>query len=99
MVSLEVIGLIGAVLTVIAYFPQARHIVKEHCSGGISTRSWIIWLVASILLLIYAITTNNRIFILLEIINILAIILILILIKIYGKRICHSVEPILKKGK
>jgi len=99
MVSLEIIGLVGAVLTVIAYLPQARHIVKEHCSGGISTQSWAIWLVATILLLIYAVTTNNRIFILLEIVNIIAIVIILILIKIYGKRVCHSVETIIKKNK
>jgi len=94
MVSIEIIGLIGAVLTVVAYFPQARHIVKEHCSGGISSSSWLIWLVATILLLIYAVTTSNRIFILLEIVNVIAIIIILVLIKIYGKRVCHSTEDI-----
>lgn len=94
MVSIEILGLIGALLTIIAYFPQARHIVKEHCSGGISAQSWALWLSATILLLIYAITTNNRIFILLEIVNVIAIIIILILIKIYGKRVCHSTEAI-----
>jgi len=99
MVSIEILGLIGAILTVVAYFPQARHIVKEHCSGGISSSSWFIWLAATILLLIYAVTTENRIFILLEIVNVIAIVIILIMIKIYGKRVCHSVEPILKKGK
>jgi len=99
MVSLEIIGLIGAVLTVIAYLPQAIHIKKEHCSGGISRNSWLIWLLATTLLLIYAVTTNNKIFILLEIVNVIAIIIILIMIKIYGKRVCHSTEPIVKKRK
>jgi len=92
MVNIEVLGLIGAVLTVIAYYPQARHIMKEHCVGGISTKTWFIWLIATILILIYAITVRNRIFILLETANIIAIISILILIKIYGKRVCHSTE-------
>ena len=99
MVSLEIIGLIGAALTVIAYLPQAIHIKKEHCSGGISRGSWLIWLLATILLLIYAVTTNNRIFILLEIVNVIAIIIILMLIKVYGKRVCHSIEPLIKKRK
>lgn len=92
MVNIEILGLIGAVLTVIAYLPQARHIMKEHCVGGISTKTWLIWLIATVLILIYAITVRNRIFILLETANIIAIISILILIKIYGKRVCHSTE-------
>ena len=97
MVNVEILGLIGAVLTVIAYYPQARHIMKEHCAGGISTKTWIIWLIATVLILIYAITARNRIFILLETANIIAIISILILIKMYGKRVCHSSEGILGK--
>ena len=92
MVSIEILGLIGAVLTIIAYFPQAKHIVKEHCSVGISAQSCAIWLLATMLLLIYAVAISNRIFILLEIVNVVAIVIILILIKIYGKRVCHSTE-------
>ena len=97
MVSIEILGLVGAVLIIIAYYPQARHIIKEHCVGGISTKTWFIWLTATVLILIYAITTSDRIFILLEIVNIVAIISILILIKIYGDRVCHSREGIFQK--
>jgi len=97
MVNVEIFGLIGAVLTVIAYYPQARHIMREHCVGGISTKTWLIWLMATVLILIYAITARDRIFILLETANIIAIISILILIRIYGNRVCHSSEGIFKK--
>jgi len=95
----EVLGYIGTILTIVAYVPQMRHIVTEHCSGGVSMRSWLIWLVATVSLLIYAATSKDLVFITLEAVSLVAIVIILIMIRLYGKRVCHSTEKEFKKKK
>tara|TARA_Y100000310_G_scaffold345863_1_gene471776 strand:- start:40378 stop:40689 length:312 start_codon:yes stop_codon:yes gene_type:complete len=99
MVSTEFIGLVGTFLMILAYIPQVRHTFKEHCTGGVSVRAWLVWLVATSFIFVHAITTKDIVFITLQAINFLAIVLILILIKIYGRRVCHSKESLMKKGK
>ena len=93
----ELVGLIGTFLVVLAYIPQIRHIVREHCAGGVSLRAWGLWLVATVLISIYALTTLDLVFITLQAVSITAIIVVLILIKLYGKRVCHSKEKYMKK--
>ena len=94
----EILGFIGTILIAIAYIPQMRHILKEHCSGGISIRAWGLWLIASLLIFSHAITTDDLVFKILQIVNIVAIIIIIILIKHYTSRVCHSKEEMkLKK--
>ena len=88
----ELVGLIGTILVVFAYIPQARHIIKEHCAGGVSTRAWAVWLGATILIAVHAFTTKDIVFITLQVVSIAAMIVILILIKVYSVRVCHSRE-------
>jgi len=99
MVGTEILGLIGTVLIMIAYVPQMRHIVKEHCAGGISARAWLIWLVATILILIHAVATMDLVFKVLQVINLVAITIIIGLIYHYDGKVCHSkeVRPEVKK--
>jgi len=97
MLTIEFLGFIGAAVIVIAYIPQIRHIVNEHCAGGVSQRAWVLWLIANILLFFYAMSIQDLVFIVLQAVNIVAIIVILILIRIYGKRVCHSKEPSKKR--
>tara|TARA_Y100000310_G_C20353196_1_gene655366 strand:- start:61 stop:354 length:294 start_codon:yes stop_codon:yes gene_type:complete len=91
MVSTEVLGFIGAAIIISAYIPQIRRIVKEHCSGGISLHAWIIWLVATILILIHAIAIKDTVFMTLQSINVIAITLTIILILKYRGRSCRSI--------
>ena len=50
---MEVIGWVGTALVVVAYYPQIHHLFVERCAWGISILTWLIWLVASVLLLTY----------------------------------------------
>jgi len=95
----ELLGFLGTLLIVIAYVPQIRHILKEHCSGGVSRRAWLLWLAASILILTYALSTQDNVFILLQFVNIIAIVIILFLIRSYHAQVCHSKEEKFKKKK
>lgn len=97
MVGTEILGLIGATLIAIAYIPQIRHIIKEHCTGGVSLRAWLIWLIGTILILIHALTTEDLVFKIIEIVSLIAVLVILICIKVYGKRVCHSKEKKIAK--
>ena len=50
----ELLGFAGTAMILGAYVPQMTHIVREHCSGGVSTRSWTLWLVATVCILFHA---------------------------------------------
>lgn len=73
----KIIGLFGAILAGIAYLPQITHLIKEHCSAGISKKAYILWLVAAIAILIHAIAIKSPVFILLSSIQLVATVLIL----------------------
>lgn len=70
---MEFIGWIGTTLVIIAYYPQIHHLWVEKCAWGISLTTWIMWLCASALLLIYAILREEILFVIVQIINIAAI--------------------------
>ena len=84
---MEIIGWIGTALVIIAYFPQIHHLWAEKCAWGISVATWIIWLISSALLLIYALLREDILFCIVQIINIAAIITTIVLTR-RSNRIC-----------
>ena len=78
---MEIIGWIGTALVIIAYYPQIRHLYVEKCSWGISMTTWWIWLVSSSFLLAYASMGGSTLFVLVQAINMLAIVATIILAK------------------
>lgn len=42
----EILGVVGIALSLAAYVPQVVHLGREHCSAGVSTRAWAMWLVS-----------------------------------------------------
>jgi lipid-A-disaccharide synthase-like uncharacterized protein len=71
---MEVIGWIGTTLVIIAYYPQIHHLWAERCAWGISLLTWLIWLVASVLLLTYSLWRSDMLFVVVQSINIMAIV-------------------------
>jgi lipid-A-disaccharide synthase-like uncharacterized protein len=57
------------------------HIVREHCSGGVSARSWAMWLLATACILSHAVTRRDPVFISLQVGNLVAIATVLVLIR------------------
>ena len=78
---MEVIGWIGTTLVIIAYYPQIHHLIVERCAWGISVLTWLIWLVASGLLLTYCIFRRDVLLCVVQGINIAAIATTIILVR------------------
>ncbi len=45
----EILGVIGIAISLAAYVPQVVHLGREHCSAGVSSRAWAMWLVGGLL--------------------------------------------------
>ncbi len=66
------IGLTGAVIAGYAYLPQITHLIKEHCSTGISRTAFALWFLSSVLVTINAVFIQSVVFISLGIVQISA---------------------------
>jgi hypothetical protein len=56
-------GFAGAGLAGAAYVPQIAHMVRERCVAGMSLAAFLVWCLASALLLTRAIATGEMVFI------------------------------------
>ena len=89
----EFLGFAGTAMILGAYVPQMTHIVHEHCSGGVSARSWTLWLFSTVCILFHAVAKRDIVFVTLQVGNLVAIVTVLYLIRRYAHRACHSHEP------
>lgn len=87
---IEIIGFIGTGLVIWAYVPQIRHLIQEHCSAGISRRAYVIWFIASLLLLIHAVMIQDIVFILLQTVSGLLTLTILVYARKYKDGVCPT---------
>lgn len=84
----EILGFAGTGVVAVAYVPQIIHLHKEHCSAGISLKAYSLWCVSSALFLIHAVMIRDTVFIVVQLINLVAIAVITILVKRYGRHVC-----------
>lgn len=91
----SIVGMSGALIAAYAYFPQIRHLVKEHCSAGISGRAYALWFVSSILVTVNAFAIDARVFIFLGLVQIIATGMIYIFSRRYKGLACpyHLAHP------
>lgn len=82
----EIIGLIGDIIVTLAYLPQFTHLLKEKDSTGISLSAWLIWLIGTGMILFYAATTKDPVFISLQLMGFVFILAIVVLAIRYRKR-------------
>ena len=78
---MEIIGWIGTALVIVAYYPQIHHLWVEKCAWGISVRTWVIWLVASALLLAYCIVREEILLSVVQITNMASIVTTIALVR------------------
>lgn len=86
----ELIGVVGITLSVTAYVPQVVHLIREHCSAGISNRSWVMWLASSILVGAVAVRRADVVFILLQLSSFTAAVVILFYSRRYQGEACEG---------
>lgn len=75
------------------YVPQIAHLIRAHCSAGISRLAFAVWLVASVLVIIRAVALKAGVFIALGGIQILATAIIVLCATRYKDMYCPSHLP------
>ena len=85
---LSVIGYIGTGLVIGAYVPQIWHLWTEHCSAGISERAYALWVLSSALFLGHSITIGDTVFMVTQLVNMVALAIILVLARRFRNQIC-----------
>ena len=86
----ELLGLVATALVICAYVPQVSHLVREHCSAGISLQAFGLWLVSSGLLFVHAAMIGDPIFALLQIVNLIATGIIIVCARRYRGSVCAT---------
>ncbi|HVS87172.1 MAG TPA: PQ-loop repeat-containing protein [Candidatus Acidoferrum sp.] len=84
----QLFGLTGTLVVAAAYVPQIRHLIKEHCSAGISVRAYSLWFLASLLFLVHAFMIKDVVFVFVQVLNLAAICAIVIYCKRYANEMC-----------
>ena len=84
----QIMGFTGTGIVAAAYIPQIRHLIKEHCSTGISVRAYSLWFSALVLFLVHAARIKNVAFVFVQVVNLAAICAIVIYCKKYENQMC-----------
>lgn len=81
----ELFGFLGTFIVVAAYLPQIFHLAKVKRAEGVSLAAWFSWLVGTGMILVYALTAHDLIFILFQALSFISILAIIILTIKYKK--------------
>jgi hypothetical protein len=84
---LSVIAYIGTGLVVGAYAPQILHLWTEHCFAGMSERASALWALASALFLGHSIVIGDAVFMVTQLVNVVALAIILVLARRFPEQI------------
>ncbi len=82
-IILASLGLIGGIIGLSAYWPQISKLVKVKKSDQFSILTWGLWVFSGLLLLVYAISIKDFVYIILETLHTAFLLLVFILIMIY----------------
>lgn len=96
--SIEWIGFAGIALSVTAYLPQIIHLIRENCSTGLSPGAYFIWVMSTLMLLAYAVSDKDPIFISLQSYQLTATAIILYYSLKYRRRCKGKASGIEVKG-
>ena len=89
----ELAGFFGAALAGAAYVPQIWHLVRAHCSAGISRLAFGGWFAASLLVTTHAVAIRAPVFIVLGSVQLAATALIFIFTTRYANSYCATHLP------
>jgi lipid-A-disaccharide synthase-like uncharacterized protein len=86
----EILGVAGIAMSMLAYLPQVVHLANEHCSAGVSSKAWAMWLISSVLIGALAVHRHDPVFILLQVSSLASAAVILILGRKYRGLACQT---------
>jgi lipid-A-disaccharide synthase-like uncharacterized protein len=84
----ELLGIAGIAISMLAYVPQVVHLGRERCSAGVSRRAWAMWLLSSVLIGTLALYRRDPVFILLQLSTLTSAAIILYLATKYRGMVC-----------
>jgi uncharacterized protein with PQ loop repeat len=87
---LNALGFIGTIIVAIGYLPQIAHMARQRCSAGVSISARFVWLLASLLIATHAFVVFDVVFMVLQVVNILAGVMVIVLAKRYEGMLCLS---------
>ena len=87
---LPLIGYLGTALVIGAYAPQISHLWTEHCSAGISERAYALWVLASALFFGHSIVIGDPVFMVTQLVKLVALAIILVLARRFRDQICAA---------
>ena len=82
------IGYVGTGIVICAYVPQIWHLWCEQCSAGISERAYALWVLSSALFLGHSIIIDDMVFMVTQLVNVIALVVILVLARRFRNQIC-----------
>jgi lipid-A-disaccharide synthase-like uncharacterized protein len=85
-----ILGGVGIVISMLAYLPQVVRLAKEHCSAGVSSRAWMMWLLSSVLIGALALHRHDIVFVLLQVSSLVSAAVILVLAHRYSGLVCAA---------
>ena len=86
----EILGTAGIVISTLAYLPQVIHLAREHCSAGVSSRAWAMWLTSSVLVGALAVHHRDMVFIMLQLSTLASASVIILLAHRYRGMECEA---------
>ena len=72
MTTTQILGFVATGLVIVGYIPQIVHLIKEHCTAGISIWAFTLWCTASLLFLIHAAMIGDAVFVAAQTVNLVA---------------------------
>jgi uncharacterized protein with PQ loop repeat len=72
MVVSQLPGIVGTIMVIAGYVPQVRHLIKERCSAGVSTRGFALWCASSMLFLVHAVVLRDAVFVIVQVLSLVA---------------------------
>lgn len=86
----ELVGVAGISIGALAYLPQIVHLAHEHCSAGISSRAWAMWLMSAVLVGALALYRRDPVFIALQATSLSSAAVIVVLARRYRGMFCET---------
>jgi uncharacterized protein with PQ loop repeat len=90
----EIFGIVGIAISMLAYIPQVVHLVRKHCSAGVSGR-----VVSGVLVGALALHRRDPVFIMLQVSNLTSTAAIAFLAYRYRSRVCDQHVDAIRSGK
>jgi uncharacterized protein with PQ loop repeat len=84
----EIAGFTGTGISGAAYIPQVAHLIRAHCSAGMSEMAFVIWLFAGALIMVQAVAIHATVFIALGSVQLIATGLIAFYTARYKGNVC-----------